>query len=85
MKKLVVLALLSASGRSDTLVSDPPPACVMRVSRITNSRRAPSGDEVRGVHPKQYIPLQIGYRTLTAPPDFDDGTASNCGAQEVTS
>jgi len=38
MKKLVVLiALLSASGRSDMLVSDPPPACVMRVSRITNS------------------------------------------------
>ena len=31
-------------------------------------------------HPKQHIPLQISYGTLSAPPDFDDGTASNCAA-----
>ncbi len=50
MKKLVVLiALLSASGRSHTLVSDLPPGLCNESFQNNQFWRAPSGDEECGV------------------------------------
>ena len=66
---------------SDPPGADPPARPASSRTSLKWALRIAGDTVVRGVHPKQHIPLQISYGTLSAPPDFDDGTASTCAAR----